>query len=68
MPTDTSPTIRPSGAYIGALPLADLPVAPLSMPTWALPSTVTIGSATVLPIRAGTGCECRTRFMSMTTT
>ena len=37
MPTETSPTIAPSGPYSGALPLAERPVLPLSIPTWVSP-------------------------------
>ena len=67
-PTDTSPTRLPSSPRSGAFPLAEGPVLPWSEPTWTRPSATTMGSSTRWPIRAGLGCECRTRFRSMTTT
>ncbi len=68
MPTETSPTREPLGPYSGALPLADRPVAPSSMPTCERWSRTTIGSATGLPTSAGMVCEWRMPCRSITTT
>ena len=57
----------PSGPYSGALPLADRPCYRCRCRCPPCRRT-TIGSATFWPISAGSGCEWRTRFMSMTTT
>ena len=52
----------------GTRALAFTPVAPESMPRCTRPSRATSGSDTFCPMRDGSGCECRTRSRSMTTT
>ena len=51
------PAAGPPAANTGALPFAERPRLPRSMPTWSWPSSAATGSSSRLPTSAGFGCE-----------